>query len=464
MIMQTRPRESARDIFRRRVTEAASSRSMAQATNRIGEAFNRARRMPEARREIEVERIERLLESNWKLGRISVLDHIDCEQLISDSFRGHWGDMRRVVLAESEQYRTPKIQEHLMDVMTSTQFANLLTTIIRFGVVERCELAPMELLSLVATNLRLSTGTTKVPKFRTTADVVDDCEAELKETQFYSIPSPNLITLPKACKKKFAMGYTREMLGVDPNGALRAEIDRHGEAMDLHIEKLLVDVMFGLYDTGTAGANPFPYIEDDIEWHTYQTVGGGGPWENDITSNALDGTYLPFETLERIMEGQRDPYSGEPVVCGGMSKVLVTNMAARQLVFDALGTHTITRDFAFGTNGRVETVRPAGRWDLQPTDVYMSRYIHDRLTAWYQTTAGGGLNLANATAAARNTWLYGDFSRAFALGTEWDRERITRGGTETYEYFTQEIIFSVKWMEKTTPAVLDPMVCYRNRT
>jgi hypothetical protein len=438
---------------------------MATATNRLGELFNRARQMPSGRRAVEVDRIERVMEANWRLKKISVLDDIDLDQLMHDSFRGQWGDMRRALLAESEMYRTQPVQEHLMDVMTSTQFANLLTTVIRFGMIERCELAPMELLSMVNRNVRLTTGKTQMTKFRTTADVVDDCEAELQETQFYSIPSPNLITLPNACKKKFAMGYTREMLGVDPNGALRAEIDRHGESMDLHIEKLLVDVMFGLYDTATAGANPFPYIEDDIMWHTYQAVGGGGPWENDITGNELDGTYLPFEELERVIERQRDPYSGEPVVCNSDPRVVVTNKAAMQLVMDALGIHRIERDFSgfSGTNARVTIDRPGGRYDVGDGDIMMSRYIWDRLVTWYKTTAGGGLNQANAEAAARDTWLYGDMRRAFAFGTEWDRERITRGGTETYEYFTQEIVFSVKWMEKSTPAVMDPMLVYRNR-
>ena len=462
-LAMSRNRQSAADRFRQRVVESANSRAMADATSRLGAGFNSARRLPPNARAVEVERLERVLEANWRLGRLSVLDHIDFEQLMHDSYRGQWSDMSRALLADSEQYRGAKVQESLMDVMTTDQFANLLTTTIRFGMIERTELAPMELLSMVNRNLRLSTGTTKIPKMRTTGDVVDDCVAELEETKFYAIPTPNLITMPEACKKKFAMGYTREMLGIDPNGLLRAEIDRHGESMDLHIEKLLVDVMFGLYDTSTPGGNPFPYIEDDIMWHTYQLVGAGGPWQNDITSNELDGTFAPFEALERLIEKQRDPYTGEAVAIDQQPKILTTNRTAIQLALDGLGVVQIGRDISGTGNPRIAIERPAGRFDVGAGDISMSRHIWDRLVAWYKTTAGGGLLQAAAETAASDTWLYGDFRRAFAFGTEWDRERLVRQGPNTYEYFAQEVIFAVKWLEKSTPAVTDPMLTYRNR-
>jgi hypothetical protein len=274
-----------------------------------------------------------------------------------------------------------------------------------------------------------------------------------------------LIQLPEACKKKFAMGYTREMFDMDNSigGFLRDEIDRHGEALNLHMNKLVIDVAYGLYDTTTPGANMFPFIEGGIMWHTYQLVGAGGPWENDITGNPLDGTFVPFEAIEARLERLVDPYSGEAVVLPLDPKIVVTNAAARQAALDGLGVVQIGKDIPGSGNPRIAFERPAGRFGLGDGDIVSDRHAFLRLKKWFMTAAGGGLGSAAAEAAASSTWLYGNLSRAFAVGTQWDREKLVISGNQTWQYMMQEVVVAVKWMEKTTPAVLDPMLVIRNR-
>lgn len=453
--------------YRKRIRDAANSQRSRDFTSRLARTCREGLAMRDLHQRTNyIENMNRILEQRWRSGEFSVLGDFDFAQFMSDVFQApgrqsEWPEMQRVILAESSQYRSQRIQENLLDVMTQDILADLLTTTLRFGVIERAELAPTVLTGLVNRSLRMSPGTTKLPRWRTPADVVDDCTVELEPTQFYSIPKPNLVTLPPACKKKFAMGYTRELFTADPNGVLRAEIDRHAVGMDLHMEKLLVDTMFGLYDAASPTTNPFPYIENDVQYNTY--ISSGGPWQNDLTDNPLDGTETPFKTIELLLEKLRDPYSGEPIDLGLNLQLVCTNQSARQNALEGLKLVTLSRDITGAGNPRIEFSRDQGRFGLNDSNIFISRYAYDRCNAWFASAAGGGLAGQDLIDATDGIWLLGDFRRAFAVGTEWDRERITRSGTSTWEYFNQEVLFSVKWLEKTTPAVIDPIATFRNR-
>lgn len=80
-----------------------------------------------------------------------------------------------------------------------------------------------------------------------------------------------------------------------------------------------------------------------------------------------------------------------------------------------------------------------------------------------QTAAGGSENAANAKVKAGTIWIYGDFARAFAFGTEWERETTEISGTNTQAYFDDDTVMQIRWQEKTTPAVVDPIRVIRCR-
>lgn len=458
MIMFGSGPRTAREVWANRINSASSSTHSAQFTNGLSRMFRRTRTAPAAQREPLWSLQEQSLQSRWADRSFSILEHLDFQQLYHDCYGDDWRQMSRAIRGIDEQYRHESVRESLTAGMSADQFVNMLTTVIRFGVIERAELAPMPLASLVNSNLRLGPGTQQVPVIRTIADVVDDGAAEYEPTLSVGLPTPNMVTLPRARKMKFAIAITRELLDVDSavNGAIRGLIDEYGDAISLHMEKLLADLMFGLYDTATAGANPFPYVLDGIQYNTFAT---GSPWFNDLTSAGLDGTQVPFELLMKQIEKAVDPYSGELIDYSRNAKIVVTNENAQQLVYDALGVVRLIRDTtSVSGSARQELDRAAGasRFGVQAGDVVVSKHIRPRLNAWFQTTAGGSENSTNADIKAGSAWLYGDTMKAFAIGTQWARERTQRSGTDTQQYFDQEVLFQVKWMEKSTPAVLSP--------
>lgn len=466
MIMSgTGPQQTAREVWANRINSSASSQRSSQLTSGLAAGFRRVRSNPVNQRESHLQLMEQRLQSQWADRQFSVVEHLDFAQFFSDCYGNDWRDMSRAIRGIDEQYRHSSVQESLTAGMSSDQFVNLMTTIIRFGVIEQAELAPMELAKIVNSNLRLGPTTTKVPLIRTIADVVDDGAAEYEPTLSVGIPTPNLVTLPNARKMKFSIAITREMLDVDSavNGVIRQMIEGYGEAISLHMEKLLADLMFGLYDTTTAGANPFPYVLDGIQYHTFTT---GAPWSNDLTGAGLDGTQVPFELLLKQIEKATDPYSGELIDYQRNAKIVVATEAAKQLAYDALGVVRLIRDTSsVGGSARQELDRAAGssRFEVSAGDVVVGRHARPRLEAWLQTTAGGGENSTNAAIKAGTEWLYGDTMKAFAIGTQWARERTQRSGNDTPEYFSQEVVFQVKWMEKSTPAVLSPQHVIRCR-
>ena len=458
---------STRYINRMRVIEAATSRQMASVSSLMAKNIvacggdslqSRAGRITESQSRFA--KYRNAFEQNWKRGKISVLDHVDFEQVIKESLSDR--DLR-VLECKSEQYRSDSIQEGLVSAITSDWLSHLLVDSIRYGVIERTELQPPIHLQMVDTNLRLAPGAdNKLVKFRTEADVVDDDMSEEEAANAYAPAPPILVTLPKPKKKNFIMRFTREALTVAPNNILREEIDRHGSVMDLHIEKLLIDLLWGLFDHVTP-RNRFPYIESGVTIHPYQTVGGAGPWENELVDNDLDGTQTPFTAIEQVLDDRRDPYSGEPVQHGGLGKTICTTRNQVRNAVQGLGVIQLGQDLAGASNKRQAVEIPAGQFDIDASDITYSTLAKDRVAKWYQTAAGGSKSASAAKTAAEQTWLNIQPSAAACYCTEWEREKLTREGEDTLEYFQQDVIYSAKWTEKSTVGWKDPQRSIRNK-
>lgn len=273
-----------------------------------------------------------------------------------------------------------------------------------------------------------------------------------EETPYKGVCPPNKLTLPKRCKKKFAMGITREMLCYDVNNQIRNLMRTGGEVAALHNSKLVLKMMFSLHKKG---ANPWPYIQDDVPYDTYFKT--ATPWCNRLEANTLDGSYAPFNALETVIELMRDPFTGEPVNCS-FKDILVTTLAARQKALVGLGPMSIEFSSApdtYGADEKITVQRPA---DQRFGRVIYDRYAFDLLIDWYESVAG--VSSANehalAKTAAGGTYLVGDFKQAFAWTVEWPFETLERQGTDTREYFDQEIIYQVKYLWKAAPMVKNP--------
>lgn len=454
------PPLTSRDVFASRVNDGGkTSVQETLALTRVAQHVARAG-------EVGLQEAEQRLHRMWANNEFSVIKNVDFSQLFADTYGDRWKTWQRGLNESRESFGYRSALGGISEAMASDNFSNLLTTVIRYGVIEAAELVPMPLRGLVNSSLRIAPGNVDVPVQRSVADIVDDGVAEWEPTLFKGVPTPNMVRIPKARKLRLAFRMSREMAAVDAvaNTYIRNAIDAHAEAFNLHAEKLLADLMFGLYDTATPGANPFPHILDGIQYNTFTT---GAPWTNDLTGAALDGTQVPFELLMKTIEGIVDPYSGELVDYGRAPKIVVNNENARQLAMDALGGVHLVRDTtSVGGSARQELDRVAGstRFSVGVNDIVVSRNVRPRLEAWLQTTAGGSNNANDAKTKAGTTWLYGDTMRAFAYGTEWERERVQRGGTDTPEYFQNETVLVVKWVEKSTPVVMDPIRVVRCRT
>lgn len=405
----------------------------------------------------ESESFVRGLESAHRAGDFNVDTDIDFEMLLDawagdgDLVRG--GSMRKAMGAGRE---SREIQEHALDVMTSSNFKVLVNTVVQQGILDMLDQSPYTLQSRVDRSIRLSADTTKLFGLHDLGDIVQPA-AELEETQLFGL-SGRSVTPPKAQKEKFGLGLTRELMALDTNSLIRTKMREGANSMALHAEKLIADMIFGCYDPL---ANPWPYIEDDVRWNTYYDIIAAGPWENELVGNALDGTYAPFQVMHNLEETFVDDYTGEPVSVN-FRDIVVTSDFSRRLAQDALGILTIARDTATvpAVNERTEITRTS---DNSFGSIVKSDYARKRLQAWYQTTAGGAMNAADALVAANGTWVVGDLQRAFAWGTEWDLETIERSSPDTWEYWNQEIVLLIKYMWKVTPLVKNPRLVAINR-
>lgn len=391
------------------------------------------------------------IERAHRNGSFSVQD-VDFEVLF-EAWAGD-GDLRlgrsRLDAFHPRFSTTRDVQEQALDVMASSAFSGLVNTIIRQGTLDMLEKAPLTVASLVDRSIRLDQNTNKLFGLHDMGDLVQPAE-ELEETPIFGLAG-RTVTAPKAQKEKFALGLTRELLALDTNGLIRAKMREGAEAMALHAEKLIIDMLFALF---ASGANPWPYIEDDTEYNPYYTSGAGGPWINKISSNGLDGTFAPFQAVLTMKEQWVDDYTGEPVRAN-LPNVVVCSAQAERDAREGLGPYIIERSVGGDT---VITNRP-GFGGVQ--SITLSDYARHRLHEFYQTSAGGSMSTSDALAAASNTWIWGDLQRGCGWGTEWELETLERTAPDTWEYFNQEIVFLVKYMWKVTPLWKNPRVVVLN--
>lgn len=359
--------------------------------------------------------------------------------------------------------------EHGMDAMTSTMFPELFGVTTTVGMLELCNPAPYNLSGYCGTATAGCNQTDFVGMYDI-GQVVDDSEQELEETQFYAVGGSVKISQLKRSKKKFAHAMTREMLCADGIELIRQMMRNGSMRLMKHRNRKLAQALFGLYPYGQ---NPFPFIKDDIPYRSHYTGQNSGfPWVNAMIGNRLDGSFRPFYFIEEMLDEQKDPYTNQPVNCTYQDILVMDAMAADKArmglgmvklewnlpgaptnaaLRDASGTALSDPSAMFNSSSaRLTQDRTSG---LNFSRILTDRYLREAVRTWYMDVLK--LSAAHASDAAHNTYAVGDFS-SLKWVTEWPEETLERQGPDTWEYFNQEVLYSVKFMEKADPMWTNP--------
>jgi len=414
-------------------------------TENLVSDFQKVQKTPESQRKEAMGSLCKDVLEGFNGKHFSVWKDLDFDKLASSCVSE---DVRSGLMSGQD-----RLVESALDVMSSTQFPNLLGTAIKVGMWEYCAQSPMTIQNRV-TQMTADCGQEVFWGYHPLGDIVDDdCLDEKEETPYKGICQPNKLTSPIRCKKKFAMGIAREMLCYDVNNQIQQLMRTGGDVIALHNGKLILRMLFGLHKEG---ANPWPYIQDDVPYDTYFKT-AGSPWVNCLENNPLDGTYTPFEAIELHAEDLRDPWTGEPVDCQ-FRDVLVTSLDYKQKALRGLQPFSAEfdkTDANYGSNLKLTQERPATEFG----NVFYDRYARDQLQDWYENVVG--LNAADSKDAAGKTYLVGDIASAFSWVVEWPLETLERVGTDTREYWDQEIVYQIKYLWKAAPMVVNPRAVIR---
>ncbi len=417
-------------------------------TEELLKDFDKTQAAPESKRKESVKQLCSEIREAYTGNHFSVIEDVDFGKLVAGGFGGRYDDLKA----------GGKLAEDAITVTSHTSFPDLLGTTITVGMLEFAERAPVTATNLVNT-INTGCGQEVFYGYHSVGDIVDDeCMNEQSETPYKGICPPNKVTLPERCKKKFAMGIAREMLCHDVNGMVQNLMRTGAEIANLHNGKIILKHIFGL---NAAGRNANPYIYNDVAYDPYHSVGGAAPWENQLVNNPLDGTVAPFNAIEILVDDQRDPWNGEPTNAQ-YRDVLVSSIQARDLALRGMNTMQVAYDLPdqaldrlispnSGVNGRAENVtlgpKPFGA-------VTYDRYARDLLIDFYTDVVK--LSAADAKLAASATYLVGNIREAFAWAVEWPFESLERVGTDTREYFDQEIVYQIKYLWKAAPLTTSP--------
>jgi hypothetical protein len=288
------------------------------------------------------------------------------------------------------------------------------------------------------------------------------CMKEDEPTPYYGVGNIRCWKTPPACKIKFAFGFNREMLCVDPNGVLRRQIDRMGRWFDEMDELALVKIIFGAEGCGIGGAENcrFPFIYNDVQYDLYQNAAANAPWTNlyaDADYAVTGCCDAPLNALNALLEMQRDPDTGRPIDCLDNKQIFIPFMADAWKFREMIGPKMVTSANCVNgdcTQGLEVNRAPLDGWD--PNFVY-SRHTFDVLVDFYLNCHNpNATDQAEAEAWARATYAFGNFRRALGWGTEWGLETLTREGTDTWEYWDREVVYQRKYLRKATPVILGP--------
>ena len=401
------------------------------------------------------------------------LDDIDFEQLM----HGQQSESDEITealkcingIGDFNAQENQAILEESLDVMKSSEFDHLRDSIVAVGAWQRCmQKAERTLLGCVdIVNVDCSqttlTDDVKVPDM---ADVA----LEEEETNFYGLCPPDTLNVPERAKYKFAIGHTREAFQCSKaNESVRRAIDSAADQFNDIANKHIADHLMNLSminpDTGM-GFNQTPWIFNGVLNNPYQAAGSNSPYENYHEFDCVqqdDGSFIagvgapdlsgcsfdPLCLVENMEEDWLDPKTCEPFDCPTDRQILVASQKARARMMPLLGAMSLERDLLTGPNGEkcgysgTTGTGPREGWDQ---DIKYDKQARQRLICYYEEVYG--CTNQEAKLLADKFYAVGRPREAFAVTVEWETERLTREGNDTWEYFNQEIVYATKFMKK----------------
>lgn len=355
------------------------------------------------------------------------------------------------------------LKEHVASTIKASAFDRLFDTCVTQIFQDfSCPETPFGLRDRITTPINLSCNQDKICEFPMPELPDLCCMKEDEATPYYGVGNIRCWKTPPACKIKFAFGFNREMLCVDPNGVLRNQIDKMVRWFDEMDELALVKIIFGAEGCGIGGAENcrFPFIYNDVQYDLYQNAAANAPWTNLYADAdyAITGCCdAPLIALEALIEMQRDPDTGRPIDCLDSLQIMIPFRADSWKYLESLGpARVISSDCTVGdcTFGREVERRARDGWS---SDLVTSRHAFDVLVDFYLNCHNpNAANQAEAESWARATYAIGNFRRALGWGTEWGLETLTREGTDTWEYWDREVVYQRKYLRKATPVILGP--------
>ncbi|MCC6125823.1 MAG: hypothetical protein IT426_12725 [Pirellulales bacterium] len=249
------------------------------------------------------------------------------------------------------------------------------------------------------------------------------------------MPYPHLgfgedyIDTPQTAKHGFIVPVTKEAIFFDRTHLVLQRAAEVGEALGLHKEKRLIDLVVG-------AANNYKW--KGVNYDTYSATGSGAPpdgaWINQTDQELCDWTDV--DAAEQLFADILDPNTGEPVLIQATT-VLVTP-AYRHAAHRVFNAAEITYETG-GGNLATTAANPLGNYRVAE-----SRLMYRRIVAAGETAA-----------AAKKWWFIGDFRKAFAYMENWPIT-VTQSPVGSEAEFNQDIVVRFKASERGAAAVINP--------
>ena len=370
----------------------------------------------------------------------------------------YYMDQERVQPEQRKTSQLMSLREHTLDAFDNSMFARFLEVIPRLGSWQLCTGPDVNPILGLVKPIGVGCGQARLASDPALPRIRLDPFAPDEETPFYGIEPPIELLLPERHKLKLAFAYKRELCQ-----QFRAEVERvmrqGGQILSEGAAYHIVQMIFHLY---ADGEDPWQFNMDGIDWEPYYDLTVTGvPWNNMLCNNNLDlreiCNWALFEIIEDLREEVTDPRDGRPMECCDTLSIIATDRysAAR---LRAMLQAPIHFDITTG-NACSETMRMNGGlaregWD---SNVLYNRWIRDivdeRLAILYPLWTAD-----QRKEAMRRTFAAGCFQQAFGWQIEWERETCIRSGDNctTWENFNQEILWSIKFLEKVGGAYLNP--------
>ena len=281
--------------------------------------------------------------------------------------------------------------------------------------------------------------------------------------------------MPRLCTSKIGFALHRNlrcMGGTEQVSTLMDQAIRRSFGRE--DERARVRIMFGL--DSSAGGGPclgcnYPFQVDNVVCNSGYQVSAGGSWQNVVTGAAFALTACNDALLcafEQIWQKARDPFTCDPVDCGGPLQLAIPDIC-RIPDFHALAGPQARLVHAGGAcDTEITTTRaPLAGWT---TEVKYSRYMWDELVNFYKTCqfsyinssgalATGGLPAGTDSEKARtaeswaaNTYLVSkSFPDTFTWMLDFDVTPEELSGTDTESYLHRGIILQRVYRYKRGP-------------